>query len=122
MAREDGHEYNPETARDLRPKAFRFIAHGEEFRVDLQIPEYVLAVFDSELTARLQPYMENYCSTVVIDAMRGGYLHTDEGRKRMTHDVSTHLSNYIWERFTIKQEERGNESWETAPTLQRVHK
>ena len=120
MAIEAGREYNPETAAALRPRDFHFVAHGEAFRFTLQIPEYILARLDSTIMDKLNDYMSSYCARIVIDAIRGGYLHTDEGRKRMRSDVGAHLRNYIWERFSITQEEKGNECWQVAPSLQRV--
>ena len=118
---EQGREYNPETAQDLRPRAFQFRAHGEEFRYTLQIPEYILARLDSGVMDKLQEYMTGYCERLVIDAIRGGYLHLDTPRRAIARDVGQHLKNYIWERFSITQERAGNDCWQTAPTLQKVH-
>jgi hypothetical protein len=120
MASEQGREYNPETAMDLRPRKFSFDAFGEVFQFTLQIPEYVLARLDSEVMGRLYEYMQKYAENVVIEAMRGGYLTTDSGRKTMSRDVATHLKNYIWERFSISQEKAGHECWEVAPSMQEV--
>ncbi len=39
----------------------------------------------------------------------------------MRSDVGKHFRNYIWERFSIAQEQAGQECWATAPTLQEVH-
>jgi hypothetical protein len=118
---EAGIEYNPETAKDLRPKKFEFVTCGETFLFTLQIPEYILArISRSDVMDRLYGYMHEYATRVVTDAIRGGYLTTDSGRKRMTHDVGTHLKNYIWSRFSITQEFEGNQCFEVAPTLQRI--
>ncbi len=122
MAVEQGKEYNPETAQDLRPRDFRFDAYGETFKYTLEIPEYILARLDSEVMDKLYDYMERYAGSVVIEAIRGGYLTTDSGRKQMVRDVGAHLKQYIWERFSIKQEASGNDCWEVAPSLQRVYK
>jgi hypothetical protein len=121
MAVQQGREYNPETARDLRPRAFHFVAHGQDFRTTLQIPAYILArLDDSRLSNELQDYMERYASRVVVEAIRGGYLFTDTGRASMRSDVAKHLRNYVWERFSITQQDAGHEAWQTAPTLQDV--
>jgi hypothetical protein len=120
MAKAYGAEYNPETARDLRPRDFTFEAHCEVFRCTLQIPEYVLRRLDSEVMDKLHKHMESHCKTVVEDAMRGGYLHTVQGRKAMERDVGTHLKNYIWERFEITQQKAGQDRWQTAPSLQEM--
>ena len=117
MASEQGVTYNPETAKDLRKQAFHFQAHGLEFRFALEIPEYVLARLN---LSQVYEYMEGYCSRVVVDAMRGGYLLTPEGQRRMGTDVQLHTKNYVWERFSISQEQAGNDCWEVAPSLQNV--
>jgi hypothetical protein len=122
MAVEAGREYNPETAKDLRPKRFTFVTCGETFSYELQIPEYILARLNhSEVMDKLYDYLHRYATNVVVEAIRGGYLTTPEGRTRMVKDVGDHLRNYIWERFSIKQQEAGNECWQVAPTLQKVH-
>jgi hypothetical protein len=118
---EQGVEYNPETAKDLRPRRFTFATCGEEFSYELQIPEYILARLDSCIMDGLNDYMNKYATEVVVEAIRGGYLTTESGRAQMRRDVVTHLKNYIWERFSITQEEAGNQVWQTAPTLQKVH-
>ena len=117
---ESGKEYNPETAQHLRPRDFHFEAHGESFRYTLQIPEYILARLDSEVMDRMNDYMTDYCSKVVIEALRGGYVHTDSGRTQMTTDAGKHLKNYLWERFSISQEQSGFDCWQVAPSLQEV--
>jgi len=122
MAFEEGVEYNPETARDLRPKDFRIDAFGVAFLYSLQIPEFILKrLADSGVMDKLMEHMTEHAQTVVVDAMKGGYLHTDAGEAAMRRDVGKHLKNYIWERFSISQEKEGNERWQTAPTLQEVH-
>ena len=121
MAVESGREYNPETAADLRPRDFAFESCGLQFRYRLEIPEYILARLDSAVMDQLYDYMRGYASTVVTDALKGGYFNSDSGRKRMTTDVGLHLKNYIWERFSISQEKAGQGCWQVAPSLQKVH-
>ncbi len=120
MAIEQGREYNPETARDLRDRKFEFVTCGETFRYTLRIPEYVLARLDSEAWDKLYDYMNRYATNVVCEAIRGGYLLSHEGRSAMAADVGKHLKNYIWERFSITQEKAGFDCWEVAPTMQDV--
>jgi len=120
VASESGQEYNPETAMDLRRKDFLFSAAGHVFRYTLRIPDYILARLGGEVMDKLYIHMNGHASTVVTDAIHGGYFHTDQGRAVMRTDVGTHLRNYIWERFSIAQEAAGNECWQTAPTLQKV--
>ena len=122
MAIEQGKEYNPETASHLREREFRFEAFGTSFRYVLQIPEYILARLDSAVMDKLHLYMTGYCERVVTDAMRGGYLLTEPGKLRMLEDVRKHLSNYIWERFSMTQEQAGHDCWQVAPSLQEVLK
>jgi hypothetical protein len=120
--KEYGVEYNPETATDLRPRDFAFEAYGLGcFRFTLQIPAYILARLNSTVMDKLYDHMNAHCCGVVAEAMKGGYLHTPEGEARMRRDVGTHLRNYIWERFSIAQEQAGQQCWATAPTLQEVH-
>jgi hypothetical protein len=118
---EQGREFNPETARDLRPKTFRFETCGERFYFTLEIPEYILARLDSAAMDRLNDYMGCYAGNVVVEAIRGGYLTTHQGRASMRRDVGSHLRDYIWNEFSKSQLEKGNEAWQTAPTLQKVH-
>jgi hypothetical protein len=122
MAREHGQEYNPETAKDLRPKDFRFSAYGFWFRYTLQIPAYILERLDSATMDKLYDHMNAHCAGVVATAIKEGFFHSDQGRAVMRSGVATHLRNYIWERFSIAQEAEGNECWQTAPTLQEVHR
>lgn len=117
---EDGKEYNPETAANLRPKSFQFQALGESFRYELQIPEYILRRLNSAILDRLQEYMDGYAGRVVSDALKGGYAFTESGRGRMALDVGLHLKNYLWERFSQTQETAGYDCWQVAPTLQEV--
>jgi hypothetical protein len=121
MAIEQGREYNPETAKDLRPKLFAFNTWGMRFTYALEIPEYILARLDSTVMDKLQEYMNGYAEKVVNDAFKGGYYHTESGKATMRSDVGKHLRNYIWERFSITQEATGNQCWQVAPTLQEVH-
>ena len=120
--KEQGQEFNPETNCDLRDVPFSFEAHGIVFRFQLQVPEYIRqrVTADSANRARIQDYMEGYSRGVVEDAMRRGYLHTDEGQRIMRRDVGTHLKNYLWERFSVAQEAAGNQCWQTSETLQQV--
>ncbi len=121
MAREGNVEYNPETAQDLRPKSFRFDALGYVFRFRLEIPEYILHRLTTDVMDKLYDHMSAHCREVVTDAIRGGYLYSDQGEKTMRANVGSHLKNYIWERFSITQEKEGCERFQTAPSLQRVH-
>jgi hypothetical protein len=121
MAVEAGREYNPETATDLRPCQFVFHAYGETFRYKLEIPEYILARLNSTVMDQLHEYMNGYAEKVVLGAMRQGFFASEQGRQAMLGDVGRHLRNYIWERFSITQEQAGNDCWQTAPTLQEVH-
>ena len=120
MANEGGKEYNPETAQHLRPKRFDFVTCGETFSYELQIPQYILDRLNSEILDRLYGYMHGYTTRVVTDAIRGGYLTTDAGRAAMRKDVGQHLRNYLWERFSITQEQKGYDAWQVAPSLQEV--
>lgn len=117
---EQGKEYNPETAADLRARSFQFQALGETFQFTLQIPEYINRRLSSAILDRLHEYMDGYAVRVVTDALRGGYAFTDAGRGRMATDVGLHLKNYIWERFSITQEAAGFDCWQVAPSLQVV--
>src|SRR5579875_948223 len=117
---EAGKEYNPETASDLRPRTFVFTAHGEQFRYELQVPEYILARLNTETLDRLHDYMNGYARRVVEDGLRGGYAFSEAGRKRMVADVGQHLKNYVWERFAKSQLREGNDCWLVAPSLQKV--
>jgi hypothetical protein len=122
MARESGVEYNPETASYLRPRDFSFSGYGVVFRFTLQIPEYItIRLDDSGAKDKLHDHMNAHCCAVVETALKGGYVHTDQGEAAMRADVGKHLKNYIWERFSISQETAGESCWQTAPTLQRVH-
>jgi hypothetical protein len=122
MAKEYGVEYNPETASHLRPKDFSFGAFGFAFRYTLQIPEYILKRLESSAVMdKLYDHMNAHCSGVVAEAIKGGYIHTRDGEHRMRVDVGKHLRNYIWERFSIAQEDAGESCWQTSPTLQEVH-
>jgi hypothetical protein len=121
MAVEQGKEYNPETATDLRPKRFEFHSCGFTFAYTVEIPAYVLVRLDSSELDRLYEYMHRYAAHVATEAIRGGYAHTDSGLATMRSDVGKHLKNYIWDRFSIAQERAGNDCWQTAPTLQEVH-
>jgi hypothetical protein len=120
MAVESGVEYNPETASDLRPKRFSFDCFGLSFAFTLDIPEYIVARLDSAAMDALYAHMESHCTSVVSDAVKGGYVHTDTGKAAMRRDIATHLRNYIWERFSISQEQAGQSCWQTAPSLQEV--
>ncbi len=123
MAIEAGQDYNPESAKDLRTERFHFHAHGTDFRFALEIPEYVLRRINrAEVRNELQEYMDGYCSRVVVEAMRGGYLLTPSGQENMGTNVQLHAREYIWERFSISQEHAGNDCWEVAPSLQNVRK
>jgi hypothetical protein len=121
LAIESGKEYNPDTARDLRPRTFHLEGCGESFRYTLQVPEYILRRLDSAMTDRLQEYMTGYIGRKVTEALQGGYMFSDSGRAVLRADVGLHLKNYLWERFSISQEEEGNGCFQVAPSLQRVH-
>ncbi len=105
---------------DLRSKRFVIPACGQTFVYTLDIPEYILARFNSEVLDKLQTHMQEYAATVVTAAIRGGYLFTESGQTRMKKDVGLHLKNYVWERFSISQESAGNACWQVAPSLQKV--
>lgn len=120
MAIEQGKEYNPETAANLRERKFEFVTCNETFRYTLQIPEYVLARLDSEALDKLYSYMNDYATHVISVALKGGFAFSEEARKRMRADVGQHLKNYIWERFSISQERAGFDCWQVAPSLQKV--
>jgi hypothetical protein len=70
---------------------------------------------------KLYDHMNAHTMSVIAQAMKGGYVHTDEGQKVMRTDIGKHLRNYIWERFSITQEQAGEQCWQAAPTLQEVH-
>ena len=120
MAVEFGKEYNPETAQDLRTREFVFAAWGTTFTIVLQIPEYILSRLDSTALDKLHDHMDRHCQTVVNDALKGGYLTTEQGKAAMYLDVTKQLKNYIWERFSVSQENAGNGCWQVAPSLQEV--
>jgi hypothetical protein len=121
MAKESGIEYNPESASHLRPKDFSFDAYGYVFRFTLEIPEYILRRIESSAVMdKLCDHMSEHARAVVVAAMKGGYMHSDSGEATMRADVGKHLRNYIWERFSISQEEAGQACWQTAPSLQEV--
>ena len=120
MAKEYGCEYNPETARDLRKREFKFSAYGVDFAFGLLIPEYILGRLNSEILDKLYVHMNEHTAAVVETGIRAGCVHTEEGKKAMARDIGTHLKNYIWECFSITQEQAGQDCWETAPTLQEV--
>jgi hypothetical protein len=119
--KEQGLEFNPETATDLRPKTFLFETCGEQFRLVLQIPEYILVKLKGAAMERLQAHMTKYATNVVVEAIRGGYLTSDQGRVSMRIDVAKQLKDHIWNEFSKSQEAAGNAAWQTAPTLQKVH-
>ena len=121
MAKESGVEYNPESASHLRPKRFTFAACDFVFHFTLDIPEYILRRLENAAVMdKLYDHMNAHALAVVASAMKGGYMHTDSGEATMREDVGKHLRNYIWERFSISQEEAGQACWQTAPSLQEV--
>ena len=100
MAIEDGQDYNPETARDLRPRSFVFDGYGVEFRYTLQIPEYITKRLNSTVMCQLDGYMTGYAQRVVLEGMRGGYVDTQSGLDQM----------------------RINATWQVAPSLQEARR
>jgi hypothetical protein len=123
MAKESGVEYNPESATHLRPKDFSFGAFGIVFRYTLEIPEYILRRIEgAAVMDKLQDHMNAYAADVVVLAMKEGSYLGLPGEASMRRNVGKHLRNYIWERFSITQEQAGQACWQTAPTLQEVRK
>jgi hypothetical protein len=117
---EQGKEYNPETAQNLRPRRFSFEGASVGFSYELQIPEYILARLNSVELDKLQDHMNKYALEVVTKAIQGGYLFTDSGRAQMRKDVALQLKMYIYERFSVSQEQAGNASWQVPESLQEV--
>jgi hypothetical protein len=114
---------NLETANDPHPiEQDVSIAVGARlFRFTVIVPRYIYGKLTREDWQEAGKQLRGERDRHILNSVMAGVYFTDEGQAMVREQVRQSMCDLLYERFTQKQIEAGNESWAVPETLQAVN-